>query len=254
MIVAASPWRCDRADQVNSCAPCGALRPAREIEIPGGVGYHPDENGHPEMEPITVWQDASVTVSAALVDHPPVAPAFGYRFDTWFGSVVVSGDTAPSRNLIRLARDADPLLHEVLDFAWVEQFHGAPGERSRRAQSVVDHHYRAHTSPRGAVEVAEAAGVRAVAFHHFVSTRDAGYWRAQAGPTDMAVIIPADGTGIRVPRARCRGPYRGCDGRGGGRCGCRRCLPVAVLASNRLVERLMSDPLLRSLTPDAQRV
>ena len=28
-----------------------------------------------------VMRDANVTVTAALVDHPPVKPAFAYRFD-----------------------------------------------------------------------------------------------------------------------------------------------------------------------------
>jgi ribonuclease BN (tRNA processing enzyme) len=47
--------------------------------------------------------DCGVGVTAALVDHPPVVPAFGYRFDAHDRSIVISGDTAPSDNLVRLA-------------------------------------------------------------------------------------------------------------------------------------------------------
>lgn len=61
-----------------------------------------------------VMQDDNVTVTATLVNHPPVVPAFGYRFDTRDRSIVISGDTAPSDNLIKLAQGADVLVHDAL--------------------------------------------------------------------------------------------------------------------------------------------
>jgi hypothetical protein len=51
-----------------------------------------------------VMHDDNVKVTAALVRHPPVVPAFGYRFDAPDRSIVISGDTAPSDNLIAFAR------------------------------------------------------------------------------------------------------------------------------------------------------
>ena len=61
-----------------------------------------------------VMQDAHVKVTAALVDHPPVVPAFAYRFDCPDRSIVISGDTRPSPNLVRLVKGADVLVHEVM--------------------------------------------------------------------------------------------------------------------------------------------
>lgn len=55
------------------------------------------------------WQ-----ATAIEVDHYPVEHAFGYRFDGANASVVVSGDTRPSDNLIQSAKDADVLVHEVI--------------------------------------------------------------------------------------------------------------------------------------------
>lgn len=52
-------------------------------------------------------------LTAFRVDHEPVDQAFGYRLDADAGSVVVSGDTRPSENLIRHAQGADLLVHEV---------------------------------------------------------------------------------------------------------------------------------------------
>jgi hypothetical protein len=37
-------------------------------------------------------------MTATLVDHPPVVPAFAYRLDASDRSIVVSGDTLPSDN------------------------------------------------------------------------------------------------------------------------------------------------------------
>jgi len=42
--------------------------------------------------------DDDVKMTAALVEHPPVIPAFAYRFDTADRSIVISGDSAPSDN------------------------------------------------------------------------------------------------------------------------------------------------------------
>ena len=61
-----------------------------------------------------VMQDANVKVTSALVKHPPVSPAFAFRFDAADRSIVISGDTAPSENLVRLAYGADVLVHEVM--------------------------------------------------------------------------------------------------------------------------------------------
>jgi ribonuclease BN (tRNA processing enzyme) len=50
-----------------------------------------------------VMQDENVKVTAALVRHPPVVPSFGYRFDAADRSIVISRDTAPSDELVKLA-------------------------------------------------------------------------------------------------------------------------------------------------------
>jgi ribonuclease BN (tRNA processing enzyme) len=52
-------------------------------------------------------------VSAFLVDHGPVKPAFGYRVDYAAHSVVLSGDTRLSENVIKHSQGVDLLIHEV---------------------------------------------------------------------------------------------------------------------------------------------
>lgn len=53
-------------------------------------------------------------VRAFEVDHRPVWPALGYRFDLDGCALVVSGDTRPSDNLVKHAADCDVLVHEAL--------------------------------------------------------------------------------------------------------------------------------------------
>jgi len=62
-----------------------------------------------------VFDKDGIKVTAFLVDHSPVKPAFGYRIDFRGHSVVLSGDTRVSENLIQFARGTDVLVHEVLD-------------------------------------------------------------------------------------------------------------------------------------------
>ena len=112
-----------------------------------------------------VHRDAHVTVRAARVEHPPIREAYAYRFDTANWGVVVSGDTAPSANLVALARGADVLVHEVLlqDAAGVAEWVGKP-----MAHPLVQHIVRSHTSFRDLGRIAHEAGVGKLVLSHFV--------------------------------------------------------------------------------------
>lgn len=60
-----------------------------------------------------IFKDENVTVEAFCVPHGSWPDAWGYRFTTPDRVIVVSGDTAPSRELAKYARGADILVHEV---------------------------------------------------------------------------------------------------------------------------------------------
>jgi hypothetical protein len=137
-----------------------------DIELPAGVGFHPNDNHHPEMEPFLVHEDDKVKVTATLVDHYPLAPAFGFRFDSADGSVVFSGDTAPSQNLVRLAKGADILVHEVITEEWVDILFPPP--RTPVQEALRNHLLTAHTLPEDAGRIATEAGVSTLVFSHIV--------------------------------------------------------------------------------------
>jgi len=66
-----------------------------------------------EIQQGVVYEKSGVKVIAFLVDHYPVVPAFGYRIEYGGHSVVLSGDTRYSENLIKFAKGTDLLIHEV---------------------------------------------------------------------------------------------------------------------------------------------
>src|SRR5438045_9482669 len=63
-----------------------------------------------EIEQGEIYNDGSTRVSAFLVDHGTVKPAFGYRVDSTGHSVVISGDTKFCQNLVDFAKGTDCLI------------------------------------------------------------------------------------------------------------------------------------------------
>ncbi|WP_219418175.1 MBL fold metallo-hydrolase [Pseudonocardia nigra] len=160
-----------------------------DIALPAGIGFNPNGEVAPEMEPFDVYRDDDVEVTATLVAHPPMAPAFAFRFDTPYGSVTVSGDTAPCANLERLAGGTDLLLHEVIDLDLIARRY----TDTAMLNATMDHHRRAHTTARQAGAIAERAGARALALHHLVPA-DAPHasWFAACETFGGPLYVPDD--------------------------------------------------------------
>lgn len=168
-----------------------AIFQAHDITLPGHLNFDANENNHPVMEPIEVFADELVRVTATLVQHQPMAPAFGYRFDTKYGSVTISGDTAPSDNLVRLAADCDLLLHEAIDLDAVAASY--PNATPEELAASMGHHRRAHTTAEDAGRIADRARVSSLALHHLVpSTVPRESWLKAGESFDGQLLIPRD--------------------------------------------------------------
>jgi ribonuclease BN (tRNA processing enzyme) len=115
-----------------------------------------------------VMEDENVTVTAALVNHPPVVPAFGYRFDARDRSIVVSGDTARSDNLVRLARDADLLVHTATYLPALDRLVARVPNAALLKRSIL----AGQTSVEDAGRVAQAAGVKTLVLSHLIPADD----------------------------------------------------------------------------------
>jgi ribonuclease BN (tRNA processing enzyme) len=141
-----------------------------------------------------VMQDENVKVTSVLVQHPPVSPAYGYRFDFADRSIAFSGDTVPLEAVAQMAKGADVLVHEAINFAAVEAFErGQPGLPS--SIEVIMRHMRAdHSAVEDVGRIAQEAGVRTLVLSHLspadTSVSDAA-WRAAAALNFRGEIIVA---------------------------------------------------------------
>ncbi|WP_188539437.1 MBL fold metallo-hydrolase [Kocuria dechangensis] len=138
----------------------------RDIVLPAELVDDPNGDPHPSMSPVEVFEDDRVKVTATLVQHAPVFPAFAFRFDTDTGSVTFSGDTGPSENLVELAKGSDVLVHEAIAAEWVAQRHPEP--RDAAAEAEYQHLIGAHTTIEDVGGIAERAGVKKLVLNHLV--------------------------------------------------------------------------------------
>ncbi len=134
----------------------------------GRVPLVPLIHTHEFHEPGVILRDENVEVTCALVIHPMIEPAFAYRFDSEDRSIVISGDTARSENLVELARGADVLVHEAMFLPAVDRLVA----RVPNATTLKRHLLASQTSAEDCGRVAAAAGVKKLVLSHFVPPDD----------------------------------------------------------------------------------
>ena len=138
--------------------------------------------------PVEVYRDENVTVSAVWVEHPPVEPAFAFRFDSAYGSVTTSGDTAECDALVDLARDSDLLIHEAVNLEFFQNGGFSP--------EFLRHQEISHTPPVGAGRVATRAGVRSLLLSHLAGPAPESYWLSEAQKTFSGPVRVATSGGV----------------------------------------------------------
>ena len=143
--LAASRFDIDARMRVEGRIPLDPLVSVRESAV-GGI----------------VYRDSRLRVTATLVDHYTVKPAFAYRFDTRSRSIVISGDTTYSPNLVTLARNADLLIHEAMYLPAIDRLAG------ENAPHLREHLLRSHSTTEQVGMVAAQAGVKKLVLSHLV--------------------------------------------------------------------------------------
>jgi ribonuclease BN (tRNA processing enzyme) len=138
----------------------------------GRIPLAPLIRPHEITGPGEVFKDDRVRVTAVLNDHPPIRHSFAYRFDTADRSIVISGDTRYSENVLHLAKGADVLVHEVVSREFWER------PNAPQPPSVVRHILASHTDAADVGRLAAAAGVGTLVLSHLVPTEGAN------APTD----------------------------------------------------------------------
>jgi ribonuclease BN (tRNA processing enzyme) len=150
-----------------------------EHEVAGG--YRVDVH---EIRGGVVYEKDGLRVTAIAVQHGAWKEAFAYRIDAAGRSIVISGDTRPSEELVKAAQGVDILIHEVYSAArlkpedrpggkdwprYCREYHtsdvelGALAVRIRPGLLILDHIIR-----MGASDEDLLAGVRAGGYNERV--------------------------------------------------------------------------------------
>jgi ribonuclease BN (tRNA processing enzyme) len=124
--------------------------------------------------PVQVFKDDRVTAHAIENMHyPETAKArmahrsLAFRFDMADRSIVFSGDTAPSSNLVELARNADILVCEAVDVARHRQLM-ADAAAAGPGASIARHVAETHSTTEEVGRMAAAARVKTVVLSHLL--------------------------------------------------------------------------------------
>lgn len=159
-----------------------------------------------EVGTIDVYRNGPLHVSAVTNEHyhfvagsaaARSARSYSYRIDMNAASVVYSGDTGPSQNLVRLAKDADLLVSEVMDLNAIRRSLEAEGLPQSVFEGVMAHLKASHLIPADVGEIAAAAHVGSVVLTHLVPGVDGdpntlGYVAGLARTYRGSVIVASD--------------------------------------------------------------
>jgi ribonuclease Z len=110
-----------------------------------------------EIAPGLVYQDAGIKVTAFSVEHDDGNPAFGYRIDAAGRSVLLSGDTTYSENVVKFGTGADLIVSNVVAFS-------EPLTKSGILKPVLDK----LTTPEQAAAIFSKAKPRLAVYSHIV--------------------------------------------------------------------------------------
>lgn len=142
-----------------------------------------------------IFEKNGVKVTAFLVDHGPVKPAFGYRVDYGGRSVTLSGDTRFSENLIKYSQGVDVIIHETTD---ADALRASPGKRTKeQIENIIGH----HTTLDESGIVFSRIKPRLAVYSHFLGTPErlvAGTRKTYSGPLVVGEDLMTIEIGDRV--------------------------------------------------------
>lgn len=141
-----------------------------KVMPPSGFGAEIHEFAAPKgAADVVLIDDPDLKVVAFPVDHDPVEPAVGYRFDYKGRRVVISGDTKASPRVEAEAQGADVLVHEALSPKVLDIQRQAALAAGRTNIAAIFHDIVTyHTTPEQAAGIAQRAHVRSLLLDHIV--------------------------------------------------------------------------------------
>jgi ribonuclease BN (tRNA processing enzyme) len=169
-----SPWVLERTRPLRVFGPKGSRSMldhigaawSADIEIRLNGGEPSNKTGYrsqvTEITPGEVYRDSNIVVTAFPVLHGGWEQAFGYRFQTRDRVIVVSGDAAPTEEIVKQCNGCDVLVHEVR----------SEEKLATRPPAWQAYHRRYHTSTLELGDLATRAKPKLLLLYHQL------YWGA----------------------------------------------------------------------------
>lgn len=189
------------------------------VANPAGYGGAPAEialQGGGPQKTLTVYDKDGVRITAILVDHKPVDPAYGFRIDYKGRAVSISGDTIYSPSFVEGSKGVDVMLHEALDPEMVAKMAAALEARGEtRTAKIFRDIPSYHASPEDAARAAAEAGAKELVFYHMIpplpmrvlhalwlgDTADKFNGPITVGEDGILISLPAGGNEVRYSPA-----------------------------------------------------
>ena len=164
------------------------LEDAYEFDVTTRVAQYGGNRGAGmEFEPTEVfdgyvYESGGVKITAFAVDHKEANPAFGYRIDYKGRSVVLSGDTVFNENVIKHAKGADLLVHQI-GYAPKEAI-----QKNKVVRKIIEH----HTQPHQVAQVLARSKPKMAVLSHIVVFKMKGPDLSPQGEEAMMDVLRAD--------------------------------------------------------------
>lgn len=125
--------------------------------------------GKDPMASKVIYDTDGVKVTAFNVNHAPVYPAVGYKFEYKSRSLVISGDTVYTENLVNQSKNADVLICEALNKELVniinENASLTKGVTTKKITKDIQNY---HITPKQAAEIAAKANASRLVLTHII--------------------------------------------------------------------------------------
>jgi ribonuclease Z len=121
-----------------------------------------------EFDPGVIFDEDGLRITMFNVNHEPIVPAVGYRFDYEGKSIVVSGDTMKSDSLIVAAKDCDLLIHEAMNASAFDRILPMLERARPRQAAMVRDLMTHHTSTLEVAEIAKVVNAKKLVLTHLV--------------------------------------------------------------------------------------
>ena len=165
-----TPWIMGRSEPLKIFGPKGAknmhtniikaYQPDIDYRIYGtqpqnSTGYKVIFN---ELKDKFVYQDGNIKVTAFLNDHGDLQESYGFLIETTDKKILISGDTAMSKNLISYGENLDYLIHEIYSQKGF----------NNKTPDWQKYHQAHHTGPKEVAEIANLLQPKSLILSHIL--------------------------------------------------------------------------------------